>query len=73
MGLTRSPGSCSGFRACAGADGQDACMAAVELPADLPLSPSPADAIHLQRALRERFRIEASLQPHTSLAVPLHG
>ena len=37
-------------------------MAAVELPADLPLSASPADAIHLQHVLRERFRIEASLQ-----------
>ena len=50
------------FRACAGADGQHACMAAVELPASLPLSPSPANALCLQHVLRERFRIEASLQ-----------
>ena len=55
-------GSHSGFGGCAGADGQQACMAAIELPADLHLSPSPPDAVRLQHVLRERFRIEASLQ-----------
>ena len=52
---------------CAGADGQHACMAAIDLPADLPLLPSPTDALHLQHVLRDRFRIEASSSPNLSL------
>ena len=43
-----------------GADGPYACMAAIELPGGLPLAASASDAQHLQRILRERFKIEAS-------------
>ncbi|CAK0779160.1 hypothetical protein CVIRNUC_004708 [Coccomyxa viridis] len=44
-----------------GADGPYACMAAIELPSGLPLSASAPDAQHLQRILRERFRIEVPI------------
>ena len=56
-----------------GADGPYACMAAIELPSGLPLSASAPDAQHLQRILRERFRIEASpgcTPPSCSSAAP---
>ena len=57
-----------------GADTPYACMAAIELPSGLPLSTSAPDAQHLQRILRERFKIEASpgCMPHScsSAGVP---
>lgn len=59
-----------------GADGPYACMAAIELPSGLPLSASAPDAQHLQRILRERFRIEASpgcmARSCSSAGVPAH-
>lgn len=42
----------------AGADADNACMAAVELPASLPLAVSVADALYLHELLQIRFKIE---------------
>ncbi len=45
----------------AGADAEDACMAAIELPAALPLAPMPPDALFLHHTLQQRFRVEVRL------------
>ena len=41
-----------------GADADNACMAAVELPASLPLAATVADALYLHEVLQTRFKIE---------------
>ncbi|CAL8469935.1 g9477 [Coccomyxa elongata] len=44
-----------------GADADGACMAAVELPASLPLAATVADALYLHELLQTRFKIEVPI------------
>ncbi len=44
-------------------------MAAIELPAALPLAPTPPDALFLHHTLQQRFRVEVRLsRPRFSLS-----